>query len=60
MYLKTFSQCFSYVFIWTVDVRTLEMVDDSTFCNLLSLSLVVTNIVFKVLVPLKCTCIPLV
>ena len=34
MFLNPFSQClarFSYVFIWTVDMRTLEMVDDSTF-----------------------------
>ena len=34
MFINPFSQCsarFSYIFIWTVDVRTLEMVDDSTF-----------------------------
>ena len=34
MFLDPFSQCparFPYIFIWTVDVGRLKMVDDSTF-----------------------------
>ena len=40
VFLNPFSQCpakFTYVVIWTIDVTTLEMVDDSTFVKFMVL-----------------------
>ena len=62
MFLDPFSQCsarFPCIFIRAVDVGTLEVIDDSTLCSFWSLSLGVTSNVLRVLVALKCTCMPL-